>query len=183
MKKFLLALPVCLLIVSCGGSGDSSNKADVAGPKSEYFTKFKFDDKNTLEGSVAMGQDMDAVKKSHTGDEMTDSDADYLAYERKIGGDPDYNYATYYYSFDEETGKLTYSTIDIYTKENKEAQLLYEDITASFTERCGKGKSTSSDGWVGQEWTAVIGGVSTLVTVERETKDETGWVMITFSEE
>jgi len=180
MKKLLFALPLCLLM-ACGGSGDS--KADENTAKSEYFEKFKFAEDKGLEGSVAMGQTMDQVKKNHAGDELTDSDSEYVSFERRIGADPDWDYASYYYSFDSETGKLTYSTIDIYPKDKKSAEVLYDDILNTFNTRFSKGKAMNSDGWVGSEWVANVAGVPTYISIERSTKEDYGWILVTFSEE
>lgn len=176
----MFALPLCLLM-ACG-SGDSK-KEEGNEAKSEYFAKFKFTEDKGLEGSVVMGQTMDEVKKNHSGDELTDSDADYLSYERRIGADPDWDYASYYYSFDSESGKLTYSTMDIYPKDKASAEVLYTDILNTFNTRFGNGKAMNSDGWVGSEWVAIVGGVSTYVSIERATKEDYGWIIITFSEE
>lgn len=179
MKKLLFALPLCLLM-ACGGK---SSKTEENGPKSEYFSKFKLTNDSGLEGSVIMGQTMEEVKKNHTGDELTDSDADYMSFERRLGADPDWDYASYYYSFDSESGKLTYSTIDIYPKDKASAEVLYEDILNTFNTRFSKGKAMNSDGWVGSEWVATVGGVSTYISIERSTKEDYGWIIITFSEE
>jgi hypothetical protein len=178
MKKLMFALPLCLLM-ACGGSASKEENA----PKSEYFEKFKFTDDKGLEGSVAMGQTMDQVKKNHTGDELTDSDSEYLSFERRLGADADYDYASYYYSFDSETGKLTYSTIDIYPKDKKSAEVLYDDILNTFNTRFSKGKAMNSEGWVGTEWVANVGGVPTYISIERSTKEDYGWILVTFSEE
>lgn len=178
MKKLLFALPLCFLI-ACG-SGESKAEGET---KSEYFDKFKFADDKGLEGSILMGQTIEEVAKNHKGDEESGSDTGYVSYERKLGSTPDADYASYFYSFDEETGKLTYSTIDIYPKDKASAKVLFDDIVNTFNKRFGNGKSMNSEGWSGTEWAAQVGGVPTSISVENAKDEDYGWIIVTFSED
>lgn len=185
MKKLLIAIPVCLLMVACGGKSEGKEGETTESgftPKSEYYSKFNFSNDATLEGTMAMGQTMEEVKKNHAKDEMTDEDEDYLSFERKIGSTDDEE-ASYFYSFDSETKKLDYATIDIYPSDNTTEEELYNDLVTSFNDRFGASIDNSGKGYAGKEWSATVNGVQTSIQVEHDTQEDYGWITITFSDD
>lgn len=187
MKKLLIAIPVCLLMVACGSKsegkdGETTTESGFTA-KSEYYSKFDFSKEATLEGTMVMGQSMEDVKKNHTKDEMTDEDEDYLSFERKLGASEDEE-ASYFYSFDSETKKLDYATIDIYPSSNATEEELYNDLITSFENKYGKASNDSNGkGYSGKQWSATVGGHQTSITVEHDTQEDYGWITVTFSSE
>lgn len=182
MKKLLFAFSLVAL-VACGGSKSGDDKAAEA--KSKYFKDFSFNDANSLEGGVTMGQTMDEVKKAHAKDSMTDSDVDYVTFDRELGPKDSYNYASWYYSFDSDSKKLDYSTLDIYPGSKQDAKDLYDDIVAAYDGRFGKGKVADDKDWVGFEWHTTINSVKTIVNVDLESSKDSqdGWITITYQED
>lgn len=181
MKKLLIAIPLFALM-SCGSKPEGETKEEGFTAKSEYYSKFKFSGSSSLEGSVVMGQSIDEVKKNHSGDEMTDSDVDYLTFDRKLGSSED-DVASFYYGFESETGKLNYATIDIYAGTNADEEELYNDLIASFNERFGSSIDYNGKSYQGKEWSAKVGSTQTTITVERDTDQDYSWITITFNSE
>ncbi len=141
----LLVLPVCIFFAACSSSPEP--KKDIVNQFHGLLPKVIQNDEGLFHG-INLGMNLDEVKANVAeGDSMSKIDEKKYLFEGKLAPNKEYGYEC---DFDEKG--LNDITLDIYLKDEKNADSLYLDFSNYFSKRYGM--PTYQDGvtnWVSNE--------------------------------
>jgi hypothetical protein len=131
MTRVLLALFISVMILAgCSGDPEVNNRILI---NHSPFVQYIFQNDDSLLHGISLGQSKNEVKKNAVGhDSLSLEESDYVFYEGKL--DPTHYY-TYECSFD--SAGVYSLTLDIYLTSDESGTVLFQDITAYFTEKYG----------------------------------------------